>query len=201
MVSKDDIKNVQRLLVSLKHEITVDGVWGPNTSKALLDALGSSSTPLIASYKDLSKLLGEPGSALASSGRCVLPTRFKLAWSETTYITSFACHKSVEDVLTKIFSEAFAYYGATEFDHLRLNVFGGCYNDRNMTSGNKKSVHAWGAAVDIDPSNNQYAWGKDKATLARPEYDEWWNIVERSGGVSLGRAINKDWMHFQLCGV
>jgi hypothetical protein len=57
--------------------------------------------------------------------------------------------------------------------------------------------NSWGAAVDIDPDRNQLKWGKDKAFLARPEYEPFWKIVEAEGWTSLGKARNIDFMHFQ----
>lgn len=68
---------------------------------------------------------------------------------------------------------------------------------RKMRGGSKWSMHAWGIAIDIDPSNNRLRWGKDKARLARPEYDEWWQIWEGHGWTSLGRVKDYDWMHIQ----
>jgi hypothetical protein len=52
--------------------------------------------------------------------------------------------------------------------------------------------------VDWDPANNKLKWGKDKATLAGPEYDFWWQCWEEEGAVSLGREQNRDWMHVQF---
>jgi len=203
-MDREDICNLQRLLNTLPATVdalTVDGLWGAATKEALASAVGPVNKPLIASYRALEDVLGKPGGVLTSLGRCTLPTPFKLAWSENTKITSFACHKSLEKVLTKIFKEAYDEYGAHEFARLGLDVFGGCYNDRAMTGSDKKSVHAWGAAVDLDPSNNQYAWTSKKAKFAHSDYDAWWDIVARNGGVSLGRECDKDWMHFQFCGV
>ena len=53
----------------------------------------------------------------------------------------------------------------------------------------------------MDPENNRLRWRADKAALARPEYDKFWEIVEAEGWTSLGRAKGYDWMHFQAAGV
>jgi hypothetical protein len=50
----------------------------------------------------------------------------------------------------------------------------------------------------MNPEQNQLRWGKDRAVFAKPEYDKFWEIVEKHGGVSLGRERNYDWMHFQF---
>ena len=66
-----------------------------------------------------------------------------------------------------------------------------------MRGGSAWSIHSWGAAVDLDPDNNQLRWGKNKASFAKPAYENFWKIVENEGWVSLGRERNYDWMHFQ----
>lgn len=60
------------------------------------------------------------------------------------------------------------------------------------------SMHSWGIAVDIDPAHNRFHWDHTKARLAGPEYEPFWDIVEECGATSLGREIDKDWMHFQF---
>jgi hypothetical protein len=65
-----------------------------------------------------------------------------------------------------------------------------------MRGGSAWSQHAWGCAVDIDPDNNQLKWGKDKASFAKPVYNDFWNIVENEGWNSLGRSRGYDYMHF-----
>jgi hypothetical protein len=52
-------------------------------------------------------------------------------------------------------------------------------------------------AIDHDPDNNQLNWSRNRATFARPEYEQWWQIWEEEGWVSLGRQRNFDWMHVQ----
>jgi hypothetical protein len=66
-----------------------------------------------------------------------------------------------------------------------------------MRGGSAWSTHAWGIAIDWNPSSNKLKWGREQATLARPEYDAWWDIWEEEGWLSLGRARNYDWMHVQ----
>ena len=66
-----------------------------------------------------------------------------------------------------------------------------------MRGGSSWSIHSWGAAVDLDPDNNQLKWSKPKATFSKAEYGDFWKIVEAEGWISLGRERNFDWMHFQ----
>ena len=79
-----------------------------------------------------------------------------------------------------------------------LNLFGGVLNVRKMRGGSSWSIHSWGAAIDIDPDRNQLRWGKDRAKMAHPDYNDYWKFVEQEVGVSLGRERNMDYQHWQL---
>lgn len=150
-------------------------------------------------YEDLTRVFGKPAGPFATAGRCILPFPFVIAWDRTQKITSFACHQAAAPVFTSIFAQAAKHYGEKQYRALRLDYFGGCFNDRPMRGSTKTSTHAWGIAVDLDPIRNQLKWGKDRASFAKPEYEPFWRIVEAHGAVSLGRTRNFDWMHFQLC--
>ena len=134
-----------------------------------------------------------------TAGKVVLPVPLKIAWEPAKTITSFRCHRLLAPAITSIFAAAVEHFGETRFRALKLDLFGGCFADRPMRGGSKKSVHAWGAALDVDPERNRLAWGRDRASLAAPDYEAWWRIVEAHGAVSLGRTENRDWMHFQFC--
>lgn len=131
----------------------------------------------------------------------VLPYTLKLAWDTSVEIKRITCHQKVAGSLHKIFENTLKVYGEKDLRKLRLDLFGGCLNVRKMRGGSSWSTHSWGAAVDLDPDRNQLRWGRDRASFARKEYEEFWKIVEKEGWVSLGRRRNFDWMHFQACRV
>lgn len=128
----------------------------------------------------------------------ILPYTLKLAWDSSVTVKKITCHKKVSASLYTIFEKTLKVYGEKDLRKLRLDVFGGCLNVRKMRgSATSWSIHSWGAAIDLDPDNNQLRWGRDRATFARKEYDEFWKIVEAEKWLSLGRARNMDYMHFQ----
>jgi hypothetical protein len=118
-----------------------------------------------------------------------------------TIVKRFKCHHLEVDNLTRIFEEILDIYGLTDIEKLRLNRYGGCFNYRVMT-GNKGvlSRHCWGVAIDMDPQNNAYHQTGRTASFARPEYELFLKAFENHGWCSLGKHINKDWMHFEACG-
>lgn len=127
-----------------------------------------------------------------------LPYPMRIAWDTTSTVGKITCHQKVHDSLGRVLAEGLKQYGNIKtLTELGLDLFGGCLNVRKQRGGTKWSIHAWGAALDIDPLNNQLKWGRDKATLDAPAYDLWWKLWEKEGWVSLGRVKNYDWMHVQ----
>lgn len=129
--------------------------------------------------------------------RMELPYEMYLAWEPSEKVKKIACNKKCAESLHTIFEQTLKTYGLNDIKTLKLDSFGGCLNIRKMRGGSSWSIHAWGAAVDLDPDRNRLKWGRDKASLAKKEYEAFWKIVEAEGWTSLGRKKNYDWMHFQ----
>lgn len=141
---------------------------------------------------------GPAGGPEATAGIVALPFPFRLSWNLSQEITSFRCHRRLAAPLTAIFGTTARHYGQAQMIALRLHLWGGCFNHRLMRGGSALSTHSWGAAVDIDPERNQLGWGRDRAALARTEYDAFWRIVASEGATSLGQVADRDWMHLQF---
>lgn len=197
----------------------IDGWWGPQTQFAVdslqtLDATGSAPPP----WRDrpaarvnsngwppedeaaMNAFFGPHGlpdgrSPGLTSVEC--PWTLRLAWNRSATTRRIGCNTKVADSLGRVLTRVWETYGETEIRRLRLDTYGGCYAARRKRGGTSWSTHAWAIALDWDPDNNQLRWGRDRATLARPEYDEWWSIWESEGWLSLGREKNFDWMHVQ----
>ena len=147
---------------------------------------------------DMVAFYGPAGGPDCTAGIAVLPMPFVIAWDKTQTVKSFRCHAKLAAPFTRIFQQAFDYYGAGGLVARGLNIFGGCYNLRKMRGGNAMSIHSWGAAVDLDPERNTLRMDHTEATFAGAEYVPFWEIVEANGAVSLGRARDFDWMHTQF---
>ncbi len=143
---------------------------------------------------DLTRHYGKPGSSLVS---LTPPYPHFLAWAPSQQARTIRCHALVQDSLHRVLSKVLRIYGLDEIRKLRLDQYGGCYNDRPIRGGTRRSTHAWGIALDYDTLNNQLTWGRDRAAFARPEYEPWWRCWEEEGWISLGRERNFDWMHVQ----
>jgi lysozyme family protein len=152
----------------------------------------SSTWPL---QKDCMTFYGNVGT---NQTKIKLPYTMKLAWDLNTSVTSMTCHEKVAPALTRIWNNVLSEYGIEKIEKLNLNLFGGSLNVRKMRGGSSWSMHSWGIAVDMDPIRNTLEMGKDKAEFAHAEYEPYWKIVEAEGAISLGRARNYDFMHFQF---
>ena len=158
-------------------------------------------SPLLFPHQDdVESYFGEKGE---SQMRCQLPFPMKLAWDTDKKITSYFCHEKVVTNMEAIWRDTLQEFGTAAIERMGLDLFGGCLNVRKMRNSNppRWSMHSWGIAVDIHPTQNKLHWKADKALFARPEYIPFWRIVEGHGAVSLGRELGYDYMHFQFCRV
>jgi hypothetical protein len=96
------------------------------------------------------------------------------------------CNRDLVDPLKKAF-KALIETGAVK----ELRDYAGCFNIRMKTGGKTLSTHAWGLAVDLNPSDNQY--GK------KPHFSEKFvQCFESNGFVWGGRWKIPDGMHYEL---
>lgn len=140
---------------------------------------------------------GKPGTE-SNLVNIKLPYPMRIAWDTKTTVKTMRCHKLVADKFTAVFNDLLLHYGLPKLQELGIDLFGGCYNFRQMCGGSDWSRHSWGIAIDLDPSRNQLKWGKDRAVFAKPEYKAMIDIFYKHGFISLGRERNYDWMHFEV---
>jgi hypothetical protein len=126
-----------------------------------------------------------------------LPYPMRLAWDTAVTVKTMRCHKLEAPRVQLIFKQILDTYGLTDVRALGLDLFGGCFNFRQMRGGSDWSKHSWGTAIDLDPARNQLRETRATARFARPEYAPMIDAFERNGWASLGRAKNYDWMHFE----
>jgi hypothetical protein len=191
-------KNIQEIQAELS--VTPDGVWGPKTNAAYL-RWRASLTPVkpskvvvpIDSPVGLRAFYGAPGDSLV---RLTSPYPLVIAWDPGVKIKSFLCHEKVHDSLLTCLQTILKFYGSAEkVSEARMDLFGGCYNDRNRRGGRTLSTHAWGAAIDLDPVRN--GRGKPYKKDAGMIPIEVVNIFEDAGWTWGGRFSTPDAMHFQ----
>lgn len=193
----------------------IDGFYGPQTEFAadrlrVLQTTGAiprsfadiiplrvnpNSFPL-EGHDTLSAYYGEPCKAQMVKVPC--PWTLRLDWNLSQTTNSISIHHKLSDSLARVLEKIYQAYGDAGIKKHGLDRYGGSYNCRNKRgSSTSWSTHAWGIAIDWFPSKNKLKWDSDKASLAHPDLDTWWECWEKEGWLSLGRNEDRDWMHVQ----
>ena len=166
-----------------------DGFWGPMSELAVkrhLYHMIRSQTPWPSpNEKELQAFYGEPGP------EHIINLDVKGLGLEYIGkpVNSIRCHKKVgpdlKDILTEISLSPFAYV---------LRQYLGCYEDRNIRGGTRKSLHARGAAIDfMAATNGNNTHWPTKADMPI----EVMEIFARHGWTPAGAFWGRDSMHFQ----
>lgn len=193
---KESIKKIQRKL-----GVDADGIIGPKTLAAIMVELGlkdepqelTKAWPTQKEVRSGKSVFGAPGSGQLV--RIVPPYQL---YYDGAKVSSIAVHKAIAEHVEAALREVLACYGQKRIAELGLDQYGGCYNYRKATGGGGLSMHAWGIALDFAPEQNAYSTRAPQASLSCEACRPWWEIWERHGAVSLGRACDKDWMHVQF---
>ena len=185
----------------------LDGISGPKTTAAKSHWLndrrgkGESSYPPASDYASMVDYYGKPGDEFELV-TFEFPYDMKLAWDKSVTVTRSRCHRLIERPLLAALNELLNTYGIEWITKHGLDLFGGIYNDRNARGGSTKSKHAWGAAIDLNPSDNgnRTKWMQDEigekgfATMPIEAIE----VFESHGFKSGARAWGRDAMHFQF---
>lgn len=126
-----------------------------------------------------------------------LPYPMRIAWDRNKKIKRFQCHRLIAQRLINVFNGLLAHYGYDRLVELGIDLYGGCFNYREMRGGTSLSTHSWGIAIDLDPDRNLLHESAKTARFARPEYKMMIDIFYQNGFIGLGVEKNFDWMHFQ----
>ena len=147
---------------------------------------------------DIIQKYGQPGDPTKLTV-ISLPYPMRIAWDTTKTVTKMQCHKLAADRFLSIFSDLQAHYGLPKIQALGIDLFGGCVNVRLQRGSKMKwSRHAWGIAIDLDPSRNGLKTKSPFAQFSKPEYKAMIAIFYENGFIGYGPEKNYDWMHFEL---
>lgn len=99
---------------------------------------------------------GEPGD---ESNLTLIEFPYPMYYGEKL-VTRTRCHKKVAESLLRILNRIGKRYGGTREILEPASDYAGVYNFRNKRGGTRLSVHAWGAAIDLDADDNTFreAW-------------------------------------------
>lgn len=172
---------------------TPDGFWGPRSQemcRLYLRSLMPAKNPWPASdQRSLREFYGEPGEANLISIAPPYPMLY-----EGRAIKVIRCHKKVADSLLRVLNDIKHLIAEDSSARDEAEDYGGCFNFRNKRGGTTLSLHAWGAAIDLDADDNTFrdSWPmKSDMPLSIME------AFAREGWLSAGAFWGYDAMHFQ----
>jgi hypothetical protein len=184
-MTPQQIKELQR-----KIGTTPDGFWGPKSEAAVrahLRALMPTPNPWPATDQaSLSAFYGAAGdeSRLVYADVTGLGVKY-----DNVPVRRIRCHAKVADSLVRVLTAI-----SRGPDRFLLELFAGVWNNRKMRGGDLPSLHARGAAIDLDPGGNgNLVHWPAKATMPLAVME----AFAREGWLSAGAFWSKDSMHHQ----
>jgi hypothetical protein len=127
-----------------------------------------------------------------------LPYPMRIAWDLKISVKKMRCHKLIANNLIAVFNELLSTYGYEKLKKLEIDIFGGCFMFRKKRLGSSYSMHAWGIAIDLNPTKNGLRTPYLQAQFSKPEYKKMHEIFEKHGFINLGKTRNMDTMHFEI---
>lgn len=184
-MTTDGIRHIQKII-----GVEADGVWGPHSREAAkLHLRLMMPDPHPFPKSDLESLIsfyGQPGDLKNLTQIDVLSLRVKYnGRSVRTIRVHKKCADSLLRVLELMVDEGYGYL---------LSQFAGVYENRNSRGLTTKSLHAWGAAIDIAPGQNG---NRTKWPTAAHMPFEVMELFALHGWTAAGAFWGRDAMHFQ----
>lgn len=127
-----------------------------------------------------------------------LPYPMRIAWDTKATVKNIQCHKLIAEPLLAVFNDLLNNYGLEKLQELGIDLFGGCYNFRQMRGGTKWSRHSWAIAIDLDPARNGLKVKKPFAQFSKLEYKPMIEIFYKHGFIGYGPEKDFDWMHWEI---
>ena len=169
---------------------TPDGFWGPKSiaaCQAHLRSLMPSQNPWPHTDEaSLRAFYGRPGDEDLLTDLPVADLGIRY---EGLPVRTIRCHQRVAASLGRVLTQLHM----KGFHHI-LEHYDGCYDNRPMRNGTIPSLHARGAAIDLDSKSNDnlQSW---PASADMPI--EVMEIFAAEGATCAGSAWGRDGMHFQ----
>lgn len=188
-MTRQDIRMMQERIGTVP-----DGYWGPKSiaaCQAHLRRLMPSNNPWpksdFASMAKFYGLAGDEGNLVS-----IVPP-YRMIYDGKT-IRTLRCHKKVSESLLRVLTNIKAVIPTAPDIADEAEDYGGCFNFRNKRGSSTLSMHAWGAAIDLDADDNTF---RDHWPMQADMPIEIMECFAREGWISAGAFWGYDAMHFQ----
>jgi hypothetical protein len=144
---------------------------------------------------ELNTFYGLPGELLQI---LMLPFPMRRAHAlNDSAIGGIVCNPLVAVSLYKCLCGMLKHYGYNKLKRLNLDIVGDVFVYRTINESIWKekrfSVHAFGAAIDINPDENQETWTREQSKMPEKVIE----IFSDHGWTNAGVRYGMDFMHFQ----
>lgn len=188
-MSPNEIKNLQKRVGA-----NPDGFWGPVSIAAcrmhlrkLMPHISPWPKP---DYDSLRKFYGEPGD---ESNLVTIEFPYRMLY-EGKAVSRGRVHRKCADSLRRVLEDIGGQFNDAPDIVDEASDYGGCFNNRNKRGGSSKSLHAWGAAIDLDADDNSF---RDSWPVKSDMPIEIIEAFAREGWMSAAAFWGYDAMHFQ----
>lgn len=173
-----------------------DGFWGPRSiaaCQAHLRALMPVPNPWpAADMHSLRRFYGEPGD---ESRLVVMAFPYPMFYDGQRVLTTRVHERCAASLLRVLTAIGRGYGGGDQCGVMEeAENYGGCYNFRLKRGGTSYSLHAYGAAIDLDADDNAF---RDAWPLRADMPLEIMEEFAREGWIAAGAFWGYDAMHFQ----
>lgn len=171
-----------------------DGFWGPKSiaaCRAHLRSLMPANNPWPNSDQaSLRRFYGDPGD---ESNLTTIVFPYPMFY-DGQLVRTTRCHEKCATSLLRVLSAIGHGYGLRKDVMEEAQDYGGCFNNRLKRGGSTPSLHAFGAAIDLDADDNTF---RDSWPLRADMPLEIMEEFAREGWISAGAFWGYDAMHFQ----
>lgn len=195
-MTRAETQHMQQRINDAGFPLAVDGFWGPKSQaacRAYLRALMPSPNPWPKSDQaSLRAFYGQPG----DESQLVYITFPYPMYYGGKPVTRTRCHRKVADSLLRILTRIGKSYGNNRGVMEEAEDYGGIFNFRLKRGGSSYSVHAFGAAIDLDADDNTF---KDSWPMQSDTPLEIMEEFAKEGWTSAGAFWGYDAMHQEAC--
>lgn len=196
-MTSEQIKTMQqRIKDRYDPFLQVDGFWGPKSQyvcQAYLRSLMPKPSPWPANdQRSLRRFYGEPGS---EANLVTIDFPYPMFY-DGKRVTRTRVHKACAASLLRVLTTIRDLLPQHSHIEDEANDFGGVFNARPKRGGTSWSVHAWGAAIDLDADDNTF---RDSWPMQSDMPLEIMEAFAREGWTSAGAFWGYDAMHFEAC--
>lgn len=174
--------------------VEADGFWGPISiaacQKYLRSMMPNPNPWPSASQQSLRDFYGPPGD---ESNLVTIEFPYP-AFYEGKRVTKTRVHHKCAESLLRVLKRIGTSFGTRRDVMEEAEDYGGVFNFRLKRGGTTYSVHAWGAAIDLDADDNMF---RDSWPMRADMPLEIMECFAFEGWISAGAFWGYDAMHFQ----